>query len=260
MSPFLAPLLTFGLAITISSAHAQLLTVANVFTSISIVSLIVSPLASLLSAIPNFASSFGSFERIEKFLHEVEIQARKGSAQHGSQNPDFSHGEIHPQDSTIDLASADATLTLKNASFGPISNKGVQLLENVTVSIRKSTFTLLLGPVGSGKTTLLKALLEGIPVAGSPKPSSIEAAYCAQTPWLTHTSIRHNVVAYNYFDEAWYHTVLHASALDKDLDQLQSGDQTIVGSKGLALSGGQQQRIVSCIIYRLFCGTSVSTV
>lgn len=47
------------------------------------------------------------------------------------------------------------------------------------------------------------------------------------------------------FDPVWYHTVIDACALQKDINDLQDGDQTLVGSRGLALSGGQKQRIVS---------------
>lgn len=245
MPPFLAPLLTFGLALVISSGHSQILTVANVFTSISIIGLIVSPLASLLSAFPQFASSLGSFERIEKFLHEIDRQASQSSTQCGSLGSCPSKDERTLQNSHLDFTSDDAILTLTDASFGPTLDTIAPLLKNVNVTLRKSTITLLLGPVGSGKTTLLKALLGQIPVAGLFQHSFKEAAYCTQTPWLTNASIQHNIVAYNEFDEAWYNTVLNAVALDKDLDQLQSGDQTVIGSKGLSLSGGQQQRIVS---------------
>ncbi|KAI1866048.1 uncharacterized protein JN550_008026 [Neoarthrinium moseri] len=243
MPPFLAPLLTFGLAIAISTADAQLLTVANVFTSISIISMIVSPLASLLSAIPNFASSFGSFERIQKFLDEVDSQVGKMSVQQGLRNLDSRQTEKRSQVSDRDRPPENPIITFKNASFGPSSTTGSPLLQDVNVSIQKSTITLVTGPVGSGKTTLLKALLGDFPVAGSSDQSPIRAAYCAQNPWLTNASIRRNIVSYNEFDEAWYRIVLHASALDNDLDQLSSGDQTIIGSKGISLSGGQQQRI-----------------
>jgi len=49
----------------------------------------------------------------------------------------------------------------------------------------------------------------------------------------------------------FYNQVITACDLDKDLLQLSHGDETIVGSKGIALSGGQKQRIVSCLAVEL---------
>lgn len=46
-------------------------------------------------------------------------------------------------------------------------------------------------------------------------------------------------------DNEYYNTVLEACALLDDLNQLSGGDQSKVGSKGIALSGGQKQRVVS---------------
>lgn len=72
-------------------------------------------------------------------------------------------------------------------------------------------------------------------------------AFCDQSPWLTYATIRENVtgMADSSFDEAWYSKVIHACALEKNLEQLPDGDQFMVGSRGIALSGGQRQRLVS---------------
>jgi len=44
-------------------------------------------------------------------------------------------------------------------------------------------------------------------------------------------------------DERFYAEVLHACALNQDIEQLADGDRTIIGSRGITLSGGQRQRI-----------------
>jgi ATP-binding cassette, subfamily C (CFTR/MRP), member 1 len=46
-------------------------------------------------------------------------------------------------------------------------------------------------------------------------------------------------------DAQLYDQVIRACDLEKDFAQLEGGDDTIVGSKGLTLSGGQKQRVVS---------------
>lgn len=194
-------------------------------------------------------SSLGSFERIQGFLNEIERQPIKHLDQGISEASGSRNIEMVSQNTSNIVAASDNTvITMTNASLGLTLDTATPLLNNVNISLRRSSITLIIGPVGSGKTTLLKGLLGVTPIGNPPEQSFREAAYCAQTPWLTNTNIRHNIVAYNEFDESWYREVLQASALDNDLEQLQSGDQTIVGSKGLSLSGGQQQRVVSCSI------------
>jgi len=52
------------------------------------------------------------------------------------------------------------------------------------------------------------------------------------------------VIGYSTFDAGLYAKVLWACDLEKDIAQLEKGDETVIGSKGFALSGGRKQRIV----------------
>ena len=54
-----------------------------------------------------------------------------------------------------------------------------------------------------------------------------------------------NILGYAALNVELYNRVVHACDLERDFEQLENGDQTVVGSKGLALSGGQKQRVVS---------------
>ncbi|KAK7953218.1 multidrug resistance-associated [Apiospora saccharicola] len=104
--------------------------------------------------------------------------------------------------------------------------------------------TIIVGPVGCGKSTLLKALLsETSKTSGVVSVCSSEIAYCDQTAWIINGSIRENIVGTSDFDESWYRSIIQATALEFDLQQLPNGDSTIVGSKGLKLSGGQKSRV-----------------
>jgi ABC-type bacteriocin/lantibiotic exporter with double-glycine peptidase domain len=120
------------------------------------------------------------------------------------------------------------------------------ILSNINVTVRRSTLTMIVGPVGSGKSTLLKAILgEANITSGIVQLACGPIAYCDETAWLRLGSVRENILGPNHYEEGWYQQVLHACALEKDVLQLDKGDQSLVGSAGVALSGGQKQRLVS---------------
>lgn len=129
---------------------------------------------------------------------------------------------------------------------------------NVKFEIRK--LNLIIGPTGSGKTSLLLSLLGELTQIGGtiyisersnrghiqPDPEAEptrSVAYCAQQPWLVNANIKDNILFGSKIDEKRYRDVLIACALERDLEAIESGDQTLVGDKGVKLSGGQGQRI-----------------
>lgn len=120
-------------------------------------------------------------------------------------------------------------------------------LQSFKLEIYPGHFIGITGSAGSGKTTLIKALLNRLPNRSSQKLIHPEAsvAYCAQTPWLPRGTIRDAIVGESQLDKKWYDNVLNACALEEDLQGLDAGDQTDIGSQGTNLSGGQRQRVVS---------------
>jgi ABC-type multidrug transport system fused ATPase/permease subunit len=84
-------------------------------------------------------------------------------------------------------------------------------------------------------------------------------AYAAQSPWLRHQAIKDNILFGYPYDEARYHAVIEACALQPDLEVLEDGDATEIGARsvivcgssvlladiacrGVSLSGGQKAR------------------
>lgn len=95
-------------------------------------------------------------------------------------------------------------------------------------------------------------------------------AYVPQTPWVQNLTLRDNITFGLPFDEDKYKKVgapvqrhgrlpggsnpltrippcrlqvVHACALELDLQILPKGDQTMAGERGINLSGGQRQRV-----------------
>ena len=228
------------------------LTTNKAFTSLSIMQLLSEPLSLVLISLNYFSAAIGCFGRIQKFLlmeskTDYRLQDSETPERQSIQRSDG------PSESGIELQVLKKResmslpgrniITLEECSFGG-SADGPPILKDISLSFERSSLTLVVGSVGSGKSTLLLALLAEVSSSkGFLRTTSLEAAYCQQTPWLTNTTIRENIIGQSLFDQIWYGAVLHACALNYDLAQLPLGDQSLVGSKGVTLSGGQKQRL-----------------
>ncbi|KAL6806010.1 P-loop containing nucleoside triphosphate hydrolase protein [Trichoderma sp. SZMC 28012] len=241
----LAPILTFGIAIAVSRNGAQnQLSISTAFTSLSIIALITNPLAKLLSSVPSFVSCIGSFERIEAFVNE---------SQNAPSTPIGIHSDASTQSegdmtSSIELTHlpkrGSAIIVADDVSFN-VKRGETPVLQSLNISIRPSTLTVVTGKIGSGKSMLLLGLMGELHASGSLKLPSSGIAFCSQATWLVNTTIKKNITGPEdqEMDSDWYETVIRACALERDLQQLRDGDESIVGSKGLTLSGGQKQRV-----------------
>ena len=252
-----APIVTFGVYVAISPNS---LTVSRVFTSLSLFSLLSDPLLTLVMALMSFFGSVGSFVRIQEFLDKEDHADHRRDVPHIPSLEDLGEAKFLSKSGDLDLSSSNSesvesfkrgstsstspnAATIQNGSFSwDISKEPV--LKDITVTVPRGSFTMLIGPSGCGKSTLLKALLGEIPCAeGKVSLSSPSVAFCDQTPWHMNGTIKDSIVAMSEYDPKWYATVIQACALEEDLGQFPRGDSSIIGSKGIALSGGQSQRI-----------------
>ena len=67
--------------------------------------------------------------------------------------------------------------------------------------------------------------------------------YASQTPWIFNASLKENILFGRKLDQKWYDEVVTACNLDTDVSQLPSGDETMIGERGVNLSGGQKARV-----------------
>jgi ABC-type multidrug transport system fused ATPase/permease subunit len=136
----------------------------------------------------------------------------------------------------------DGPLELKHATFRrtPIADFRLQ---DISISFKHNALNVVAGPTGSGKTSLLLSLLGETVLESGTATCPPDVAYVPQSPWLQNDTIRRNIIFYSPFDEARYKTVVEASGLVQDLDELPAGDLSLVGERGTTLSGGQKQRV-----------------
>lgn len=202
----------------------------------------------------------GSFKRIQDFLAiEPRKDHRKFPSSRGSSvawlsdvDSESEKGSEISQKSHFSFEVKDASslgsqaVVIENGFFGWDKEKEpAGTLHAINMIVPRGKITMVVGPVGCGKSTLLKALLGELPVMGGTlQVSSLRIALCDQTAWHVNGTVQESIIGVSNFDQRWYSSVVRSCALDEDLRQLPQGDQTEIGSKGIALSGGQSQRIV----------------
>ncbi|KAK9787168.1 putative ABC multidrug transporter [Seiridium cardinale] len=232
---YLSPVLTFAVA-------RATLDATKIFTSLSYLTLLSTPLTQLLQGIPQTFAGIACIQRIQAFL---ELDSRDDFRRALSTSREAIQSELPPGgNGSVLQVSTENALTIKNGQFGWTSNKIV--LRDINITIPKESFTIIVGPVASGKSTLCKALLGELPVHRGTISAGLglsRLAYCDQAPFLSNGTIRDNITGFSSFDSKRYSDVLNATMLVFDLDTMPDGDRTNIGSDGITLSGGQKQRV-----------------
>lgn len=252
-----APIFTFGVYVAISDSA---LNVSRVFTSLSLFSLLSDPLLTLVMALMSFAGSVGSFTRIQEFLDKKDHSDQRHNARQILSLEDLGEAKLLSNAGDLDMLSSNSpsveslnrgsissyspnAVIVQNGTFGWDPEKE-PILKDITMTIPRGSFTMIIGPSGCGKSTLLKALLGEVRCEeGWVELTSPSVAFCDQTPWHMNGTIKESIVSMSQYDPKWYSSVIQACALDEDLSRFPRGDRSVIGSKGVALSGGQSQRI-----------------
>lgn len=270
ISPIVSPILTFAVFSILAqkSDGTTTLDTAKVFTSLSLFTLLSEPLSSLIMALATFMGGVGSFQRIQEFLSKKPLAERRkfphlrqsidstsevgydtDNESQKSQRSQYGSSKT-PKGSTLSF-SGSQTVVIEGGNFGWDAEKQPSnLLSDIDMIVPRAKITMIVGPVGCGKSTLLKAILGELPVMdGTVLLSTLRIALCDQTPWHVNGTVQQSIVGISDFDQKWYAAVIRSCALDEDLRLLPQGDQTQIGSKGIALSGGQSQRVVRLPVY-----------
>lgn len=141
-------------------------------------------------------------------------------------------------------------LEVQNLSFTYPDGKNVY--NDISFTAEPGQIIGVTGPVASGKSTFGRTFLCEYPYEGSMMYNGCELknaadnertgiiSYLGHDPELFNDSIKNNILLGDNKDVNEY---LKAVCIDKEVEAMEQGADTIIGSGGVRLSGGQAQRI-----------------
>ena len=146
-------------------------------------------------------------------------------------------------------------LTYRYPQKGSGHSNGRDGIEEIGFDLRRGELIAVTGRIGSGKTTLLLALLGLVPRQageicwnGQPvgDPASFfvppRSAYTAQVPTLFSEPLRDNILMGLPEEQVDLDEAMRMAVMERDVQDLEKGLDTVIGPRGVKLSGGQAQR------------------
>jgi ATP-binding cassette, subfamily B, bacterial len=140
--------------------------------------------------------------------------------------------------------------------------QGGRGIDSVDLRLARGTLTVVTGRVGAGKTTLLRTLLGLLPreageiqwngqIVDDPATMLVppRCAYTAQVPRLFNETLKQNILLGQPDDPIVLDAAVRSAVLEHDLQALEAGLETLVGTRGVKLSGGQVQRTAAARMF-----------
>ncbi|XP_024982352.1 ABC transporter C family member 12-like isoform X2 [Cynara cardunculus var. scolymus] len=198
------------------------LTPARAFTSLSLFTVLRTPLNTLPNLITQAVNAYVSLQRLEElFLAEERILLP---------NPPLELGL--------------PAISIKNGYFSWDSETSKTTLADINIDIPVGSLVAIVGGTGEGKTSLISAMLGELPPL---KDAGVTirgtAAYVPQISWIFNATVRENILFGSKFEASRYWKAVAVTALEHDLDILPGRDLTEIGERGVNISGGQKQRV-----------------
>ncbi len=133
-------------------------------------------------------------------------------------------------------------------------------IEDISLTVRRNSLTVVTGRIGSGKTTLLRVLLGLLEKqAGTifwneqwvDRPAEFfvppRCAYTPQIPHLFGDTMQNNILL--GLPDPGLSDAVQLSVLESDLAAMPQGMETVIGPNGVRLSGGQAQRTAAARMF-----------
>lgn len=162
---------TFSIFSVISVVQGGASLLSNrTFTSLSLISLMTSPLLVFVQALPSLVESVSNFDRIGEYITQAPFEESIALAEADLEKCANSSISLGP----------GPVLEMHNASFS-WGRDSPSVIHEITLSIHKGSISMVIGSVGSGKSALLESALgETAMIEGSMSPFQSSTAYCPQ--------------------------------------------------------------------------------
>jgi len=211
----------------------------------------------IVPGVSRMLSSLQNIRYIEPSIHILLNEfdkniSYKSEKEHKKNNKDF-------------YLKFEKKISLKNLSFSYPTRKEFSL-SNISMTINKGDAIGIIGETGSGKSTLINLFIGLLnPTDGTVEVDAHDIkinlpdwhkkiGYVPQSVYLTDDTIRKNIafgLREKNIEDNLVNKAIEKASLNKFLDSLPNGLDTLVGEKGIWLSGGQQQRIgIARALYR----------
>lgn len=236
---------------------------AEVFSSLALFNSLRIPLNFLPLVLGRVVDAMSSVDRLERFLleeeHEEDIVLQpEGENAIEMNNASFTwertkvkdEGTNNPKAKKVASKEAKAQLQKSQATDddslkgdAPAEECAPFKLQDLNFTAGRKELLAVSGTVGCGKSSFLASLAGDMRKTAGEVVYGASRAFCPQHAWIQNTSLQKNIIFGKPMNKPWYKDVIHACALQADLDTLPDGDQTEIGERGITISGGQKQRL-----------------
>lgn len=195
----------------------------------------------------NLAEGKVSLNRLTRFLLADEVQdyvqrGPNGDISEAIAIRDGAFSWSATVDGVVGAAGAGATdspavtgNSSTSSTSSSISSRNRGTLRVPDLHIKKGELVAIVGPVGSGKSTLLSALLGELNRLDGNVHVQGSVAYVPQSAWIPNDNLRNVILFGRPYERRRYDAAVAACALTKDLEQLDGGDMTEIGERGVNL-------------------------
>ncbi|KAJ5627981.1 ABC transporterintegral membrane type 1 [Penicillium lividum] len=225
--------------IAVIKHDTQILT-TQAFTTLSLISILTTPLMAFIQSLPTITQSIGCFDRIQNYcLRERSSELFPALDNHKlpmGDSTELSELSVAAKVPGISV-SCDKFVEFQNASISWTA-ESTAVLHDLNLSIPTAKIVMIVGSVGCGKSALLETIMGQTHIdPGNMRIFSRNAAYCPQSSWIMNSSIQDNITGGTALDRKWYDLTISACGLAEDINKFPQGDMHIAGSGGVALSG-----------------------